>query len=294
MKKKSFLSAIVLLVSALVSCQKDSLYLQVPGTCWTLSNDSQDAYISFHDGTHVSVLQTAKEKSLIQTLQGTYVTDGHRVDIAGSDGSAINLVRTFTHLKNSKNKNFSQVKPESWESVAGSIWASVRDNNLYVVYFPDGERCANITYRNVSREEGVHYGWDAIITVPYELSGNQLKANAYTATLYKSFLTFNNTGAICVNSGMEEKNGSSVLEGTIWAYNNTGYPADTPGIIIFHSPTRFTRIMGMTAFVLETVSGAYSVSGDTVKMTIDGKSESCLLSGNSFTFFERKYRRMDY
>ena len=64
MKKKSFLSAIALLLSALVSCQKDSLYLQVPGTCWTLSNDSQDAYISFHDGTHVSVLQTAKEKAL--------------------------------------------------------------------------------------------------------------------------------------------------------------------------------------------------------------------------------------
>jgi hypothetical protein len=294
MKTRFFLPVIAILLTVVVSCKKDAMYLQLPETSWNVSNEGQEGYICYHDASHASVLQTILASGLTQVRHGSYVCDGHRVDFTASDGSSVNLVRTFTHLKNSKNKNLSRVKPESWESVEGSVWTSLADNQLHVAYFPDGKNCVDISYKNVSREEGVPYGWDVPSMQPYKLDDSQLQAGSFSSILFKDFLIVNNWAAKCVNPGQAEEKGSSELMGTVWTYYNKGYPADMPAIIIFNSPTQFTRIMAQTSVVFEALTGTYSISGNRVKMTLGNKSESCLLSESSFTFFERTYSRMDY
>ena len=295
MKNRFCFPLMTLLLAALVSCQKDALYLQLPGTCWALASDTQEGFICFHDADNASVLQMARENGLTQTQHGKYTCDGHKVVFtADSGGSVINLVRTFTHLKNSKNKNLSPVKPASWDSMEGSIWATIVDNNLHIAYFPYKDSYADITYRNITRVEGVPYGWDSS-SVSYELNGAQLQTGKTEATLFDCFWTSkNNLASVCLNPGQKQEKCSPELLGTVWTYNNTGYPADTPGVIIFHSPDKFTRIMGKTIVVFETTEGTYSLSGNRLEMTIGGKKESCLLSENSFTLFERKYKQMKY
>jgi len=277
---------------AVSSCIIDPLYIQMPQTYWSYSVETQTARVCFPDDTHASVLQLitdGQQAGTIQAQHGTYTTDGHRVILTGEEWSNnIQFVRTFSHLKNnSTNRNMTPLKPQSHQSLAGSIWCSMVNNNLEVSRFLDDGTCIQASFNNVTHEEGIPYGWKWG-KQNYTLSGNRLDADSMHATLFEDFMVVDTLAILIAKEPSEEDNASNALAGTYWT---SGGMSTYPGLLIFTGNDTFTRIQVASKFIYQVKHGTYAYNGSSISFCLDGKEETCPLDGNRFTFFEVQYTK---
>ena len=100
----------LLLVIFAASCGKNGWYINVDNTAWEISTDTQTGWPCFLDDVNVSIIQKKKDNSHFSTLNGTFIVDGHRVDVL-ADGGSVRMTRTFSHLKNSNNRNYKSLSP---------------------------------------------------------------------------------------------------------------------------------------------------------------------------------------
>ena len=291
-------------VLVLASCSyREALYVDLPGTVWSFAADKVTTWICFHDADSASFVQYSSETGRSQIAHGPYTCEGHDV-ILTLGGTTYKLTRTFFNLKRaSSNDNFVKLSPCLHSSLAGTVWMSPMDNNLHLAFFPSENECVDILYTNISREDSsLPYGWSAK-KASASINGSAVGVGNMSATLYKDILTTGIYAAQRLCDAVQEE-GSSSLKGSVWAYNNTGYPADIPAVIVFNGNDTFVSISGLWGgtlsssrvnpynFVIST--GTYSESGGTVSLTLDGKNESCPISGSSFTMSDRTYKKLDY
>lgn len=259
----------------------------MPGTYWAFSTETQTARVCFTDDTHVSVLQTDSPTRASQAEHGTYITDGHEVLLNGDNWpKSIKFVRTFSHLKNNSNsKNLTPLYPAEHESLAGSVWTTMVNDNLNMVFFGHDGTCVDATFINAIRQEGKPYRWQWS-RKDYTLSGSTLTVgDGIKATLYEDFMKVD---TLCVlrTAPAVHGSGSSALAGTIWTYETSGYS----GLIVFTSGSTFTRVLVNSRVVYTFMNGTYQLSGTSLSMT-DGEEikETCQLSADRFTFLEKNY-----
>lgn len=274
------------------SCIIDPLYIQMPGTYWSYDAETSSGHVEarviFEDDVHASVLQIVEDSGTSQTQHGTYTTDGHRVILSGEGWSNnIQFVRTFSHLKNnSTNRNMSPLKPKSWESMAGSVWCTLENGNMRVAMFPDGSKCLQAGFKNVSHEEGVPYGWEWK-TSDYSLSGSHLTAGNIEATLFHDFMVVDTLGVFMCSNPFEE-NATNELKNTVWT---CGGVSSYPGLLIFTGTKTFTRILVASKLIYQVKEGTYSFDGASITFNMDDKQETCPLSGDRFTWYEKTFTR---
>ena len=139
---KRFFFALSLLLA--VSCGRDGLYISVDNTAWETTEDTKVAWPVFLDGERVSLIQADMSSGLYQTRNGTFAVDGHRV-LLTVDGTSLQITRTFSHLKNSRNKNYKRLSPVTPASSAGNLWAGLKDGNLRFLYLSPGGKCMEPT-----------------------------------------------------------------------------------------------------------------------------------------------------
>ena len=279
---------IILLVLATASCKKmmEPIRIQMPGTYWLYSAGDQTARVAFPDNEHASVLQWDVNTNASQALHGTYSTDGHRVLLTGENWSSdIKFVRTFSHLKNnSSNKNLTPLEPASYGNLSGSVWASLVNDNLNIVFFDHDGTCLDATFLNANHKEGTPYGWQWN-RKDYTLSGSKLMVGSgIKATLFDDFMQVDTLSVQRVAAAVENP-GTSALAGTVWKYDTAGYP----GLIIFTSGSTFTRILTSSRIVFVFMNGTYTISGTELNMTGGEIKETCQLSADRFTFLEKDY-----
>ena len=283
---KSIFRTIVALAMLLmtVSCSKilEPLYIGITNTTWSYTLDDQRAFIRFGTDDRVTIVQRNNGNGAVQFNNGTYSVDGHAVDILSDEGASNRLVRTFSHLKNSSNKNFSTYKPQEYTSMDYSVWTSLRKDVFRVIYFtPDG-KTKQASFKNVIHEEGVPYGWEQGETT-FTLSGSHLDMGKESAILFDEVMLVDDVWFM--HFPVNENKGNSDLTGTMWTYHTSSYP----GIIIFDTNSSFTRILLSSRILYQVNRGTYVQTGDVVTMTLNGKTEDCLIEGNSFTYLERTY-----
>ena len=273
---------------ASAGCSKwvmDPLRLDITHTFWSYSIQDQTARIAFPDGEHASIVQMDMASRACQALHGTYTLDGHRVLLTGDNWpDNIKFVRTFTHLKNnSTNKNLTPLAPVTHKSLAGSVWTTMSDNNLNIVFFDHDGTCLDATYINAIRKEGLKYGWQWN-RKDYSFNGSNLAVGGVTATTFEDFIQVGNISVLNTAPAVEH-GGSSALVGTIWTY----ITPDFPGLIVFTSDSTFTRVLVSSGVVYTFLNGTYRLSGTTLSMT-DGAdiNETCQVS-DRFTFSEKEY-----
>lgn len=289
MRKITILAAAFL---ALVSCKKmmEPIRVQMPGTYWSYSQESQIARMGFSDGTHVSVLQRDTSSNTCQAEHGTYTTDGHVVLLTGYNWPQdIKLVRTFSHIKNnSTNRNLTPLSPVAHKSLAGSVWTTMVNDNLNIVFFDHDGTCVDASFINTIHKEGKPYGWQWG-RKEYSLNGSKLTVGTgITATLYSDFMQVD-TLSVLRSAPAVDGSASSALAGTVWTYKTSGYP----GLIIFTSGSTFTRILTSSRLVYTFMNGTYQLSGTSLTMTDGGEiEETCQLSADRFTFLERNYEKV--
>lgn len=286
MRKLTLIAAALL---ALVSCKKmmEPIRVQMPGTYWSYSEGKQTARIGFSDGKHVSVLQMDTTSHICQAIHGTYTTDGHEVLLTGDNWSQdIKLVRTFSHVKNnSSNRNLTPIYPVAHESLAGSVWTTMVNDNLNIVFFDHDGTCLDATFKNANHKEGTPYGWQWA-RKDYSLNGKQLTVGAgIKATMYEDFMQVDTLSVLRTAPAVENQ-GTSALAGTVWTYETSGYP----GLIVFTSASTFTRVLVSSRITYSFMNGTYQISGTSLAMT-DGADikETCQLSADRFTFLEKNY-----
>lgn len=297
----------VILPAALLLCScefKEGLYVQVPGTVWTQTVDSVSTWVCFHDNENASLLQYSLTNDRSQIDHGTYTANGHSVVISTEFAADYTVNRTFMNLKRkASNYNYTQVFPYAYPSLAGSVWISPVSNDLHIAYFPSDDECVDMLYTNITRvETGSEYSWTGVKNAVTR-DGSEIAVGGMSATTYKDVICEGALAAQLISKPLQE-DGSSDLKGTVWVYNNTGYPADVPSAIIFTGKNTFIRIMGtwtgnlsnvrVAAIVFDVLSGTYSGSADTLTLTLGDKNENCPVSGGSFTLYERSYRKLDY
>lgn len=302
---KKLLTVILPAALLLSSCDfRESLYVQVPETVWTQTVDSVSTWLCFHDDENASLLQYSLSSNRSQIDHGTYTTKGHSVIISTEFASEYTVNRTFMNLKRkASNYNYTQLSPYAYPSLAGSVWISPVSNDLHLAFFPSDDECVDLLYSNITREEtGSAYGW-AGVKKAVTRDGSEIAVGGMSATTYKNVICEGHLAAGLIGKPLEEE-GSSSLKGTVWVYNNTGYPADVPSAVIFTGKDSFIRIIGawtgnvsdvrVAAIVFDVSSGTYSENGGTLTLSFGDKNESCSVSGSSFTLFEKSYRKLDY
>ena len=284
--KKLLVVAIVLL--CFTSCGKllEPLYVHLPGTEWVYEQEGKRAYISFGHDDSATVLQKDLTNGAVQQNQGTYVADGHSVVISCTDGTSFKLIRTFTNMKNSKNKNMSRIFPSSPSILAGTVWAGVDMSDLYIYFFEDEENLVKTAFTVTQYEEGVPYGWNKE-TLPYTRASGTVTADGKTGWLFSDALLTD--GIWHVTFPALSGSGNSDLAGTVW-YNLNG-TSTSAGIIIFNTGFSFIRVQvvnSKTQFLFE--QGTYTKNGAVVTMTLNGIQDNCTIqSDGSFRFMERRY-----
>ncbi|MBR4774477.1 MAG: hypothetical protein IK008_00045 [Bacteroidales bacterium] len=286
------LLVLTMVLLGFTSCGRllEPLYIYLPGTNWYYEQDGKHAFVNFSDDGKATVLQKAIATGSVMENNGTYTADGHNVDIFGADGTTFNLTRTFSHMKNSKNKNMTRFFPQSYENLAGMVWAGVDMADLYVYYFKDGENLVRSAFTVTQYEEGVPYGWTSE-TIPYKLNGTTFTAGGKTGWLYSEVMLVDGRWHVYYPAP-EGGSGSSVLAGTVWFYK--GGTSTTAGLLVFDSGYSFTRIQvasSRTQFLMN--RGTYTQEGDVLKMKLDGLTDVCTISGNTFRFMERLYERLN-
>lgn len=299
------LPAIITAIVVLASCSyRERLYVDLPGTVWSLKKDNVTTWVYFSEADSASLVQFNSETGRSQIAHGVYSCDGHDVLLNFTGVSTYKLTRTFFNLKRaSSNDNYVQLAPYAYSTLEGSVWMTPLDNNLRIAYFTSDAECVDLVYANITREDaGIAYGWDAKKCAASR-DGSSLTAGKMSATIYKDVLTSGNTGALRIRDAAKEE-GTSNLKGTIWTYNNTGSPADIPSAIIFAGKDSFIKVSGMwttavsearvSPFVFEITSGTYSESGGTLTLTTGDKNESCSVVGSSFTLNERTFNKRNY
>ena len=159
---KSIFRTVALLVSLLatVSCNIDFMYIQLPDTSWFYELGETQAWVHFGPGDRVTIVQSEPSSGKCQYANGTWTASGHSVMITEDGGASRKLTRTFSHLKNSKNKNFSRIGPEDAGSLSGTVWAAVRKDSLLVLSFGPGSRAEKAVYKGISPEGG---SWGAML-----------------------------------------------------------------------------------------------------------------------------------
>ena len=288
--RKVLLFLVVALAS--VSCSKlvmDPLRIKIDGTCWLYATETQTARVCFPDDHHVTILQRDNESGYLQSQNGTYELDGHRVLCNGEDwSSTIKFVRTFSHLKNnSTNKNLTPVAVQAHDNLSGSIWGTIVGGDLRFAFFKKDGDCVEGTYRNVAHKEGFPYGWEWQ-QAPYTLDGNRLEAGPKSAVLYEDFLLVDTLAVFCNSPVPEASEATSELEGTVWVYDTNA----AAGVIIFTSGSTFTRMLGVSQLIFATLTGTYSLQGTTLRMEAGDIKETCQLQGGRFTFSEKTYAKL--
>ena len=153
---RSFLS-LVLASLVCVSCNIDFMYIGLAGTNWSIAAEEQYGNVHFSpDGRHACVLQIDRAQNAIQVQSGTYDAVGHSVTITDEYGGVINLIRTFSHLKNSKSKNLGRISPVSHEMMDNSVWCSAQGEKLFILFFCQDGNVSRFTYRMAGRPTGSH------------------------------------------------------------------------------------------------------------------------------------------
>ena len=264
----------------------DPLRIDLNHTFWYYATETQTARVCFPDDSHASVLQIDMTTNACQAEHGTYELDGHRVLLTGYNWpNSIKFARTFSHLKhNSTNENLTPVKPSSCGNLAGSVWTTMVNDNLNIVFFDHDGSCLDASYQNVVRKEGKPYGWQWK-RENYAISGNFIQAGPFSATCYNDFLQID-TLSVLMTAPAVENSGTSPLAGTVWTYSTSGYP----GLIIFTSANTFTRVLSSSRLIYSIMNGTYQVSGSSITMTDGGEiKETCQISADRFTFLERTY-----
>lgn len=271
---------------AAVSCKMDFLYIPLPNTSWTYGEGDQRIFVHFGTGERATVLQRNSATGSVQVLNGTYTANGHAVDFTSDEGTTNRLIRTFSHLKTSKNKNYSRFNPEAYDNVDHTIWATIIKDNLFIDFLaPDGAY-THFLFKNVRHEEGVPYGWSKEKGT-YQHIGSQVLIEEDSGLLFPEVMLKNE--AWRMHFPVNEDKGKSILQGTSWTYDTFSYP----GIIIFDTNSSFTRILVASRNQFQTMRGTYSYDGATITMDLDGKKEVCIVAENKFTFLERTYTLFD-
>lgn len=295
-------SAVLLL--ALNSCSKEVLFLPLEGTVWSLTLGDVTTWVCFHNADSASLVQNNAALGRVQADHGTYTADGHIVTVKTQYASEFLINRTFFNLKrNGRNDNYTQLSPISYQTLAGSVWMTPVNNTLHLAYFTSGSECVDVTYTNITRQEaGPAYGWSNSKKTA-NIKGSSLEVGGLSATTYKGLIT---SGVYALQSICDplEEDGTSSLKGTVWTYNNTGYPADVPVVYIFNGKDSFIRVSGVWAgtvsdsrinpIIFDVVRGTYTESGGTLTVTMGETKESCPISGSSFTLFERTFNKLSY
>ena len=284
------LLVIALVLLGFTSCGKllEPLYVRLPGTNWYYEQDGKRAFVQFVDEGKASVLQKTIITGQVQQNQGDYVADGHSVVITCPDGTTFKLIRTFSNMKTSKNKNMTRFFPVSYDSVAGKVWAGVDMSDVYIYYFKDGENLVRATFTVTQYEEGVPYGWK-VETIPYTLNGCTFTVGGKTGWLYSEMLSADgkwHTNYPTPSGG----SGTSDLAGSVWVNRSGG--SNTAGILIFDSGYNFTRIQVLNSKIYFSIDrGTFTQNGNVLTMKLDGLQDVCTITGNTFHFMERTYGR---
>ena len=274
--------ALLTLLLGLTSCRMDSLYIQIPGTNWSIEQGNQRLMVHFGDERFASI-QRNNETGGLQVNNGTYTTKGHSVAVtADHDGSIHKLVRTFSHLKNSSNKNFSSLWPEAPETMENTVWTTILNNDFLLLYFTADGKVKKAVFRNVVREEGVPYGWSRT-EATYALAGNQLAMGDESGTVFPEVMLVEDL--FYYHFPVNPDTGCSDLKGTFWTYQTASYP----GIIVFDTNSSFTRVLLSNNYQYQVSRGTYRREGNVLTLAMDDKEEACAFDGNSFTFLERTY-----
>lgn len=269
----------VLLIA--VSCNIDWMYISIPNSNWCIEQEEQRAFAHFGKD-RACILQRSNANGAVQFINGPYTTDGHAVDIVSDEGSSNRLIRTFSHLKNSKNKNFSTFKPQDYDNVNNSVWTSLKKDNFRLLYFSADGKMKQAEYRNVRHEEGVPYGW-SLAEGTYTHAANHVGFGDESGTLFPEVMLVDDVWFM--HFPVQEDNGTSALKGTLWTYETSSYP----GLILFDTNSGFTRILLASRILYQVSRGTYSQSGNVVTMTLDGKTEECQIVNDRFTFMERPF-----
>ncbi len=285
MKRKFYVFALIIL--AVTSCGKNGLYINVANSLWEIHTETQIGFVGFLGEDCASTIQTDFTQGYTQVMNGTYTVDGHAVDIAPYVGTGNRLVRTFSHLKNSRNKNLTRLSPDAPENLEGSVWVVLEKANLHFVHFRADGKVIGGYYPNVVRQEGHSYGWNWGAS-SYSLSDNRLSMGTGNGgTLYhKDLLALDEFCVPCASTLKGKYSTSGALAGTVWAYQSSGYP----GFIIFTSDTEFTRILVMSNVIFGTLSGTYELKGNSLVMDTEELHETCNIAGDQFVYLEKTYK----
>lgn len=282
---------IIAAAASLASCSKllEPLYIHLPGTEWVYELNGKRAYIHFDlDGT-ACVLQKDLATGAIQENHGTYSCDGHRATISCEDGTAFNLIRTFTNLKNSKNKDMGRLTVQKPSQREQSVWVGVNDGDLYVYYFPNEDQLTLASFVVTKYEEGVPMSWE-VKDMPFTAGNYIWTVDGNTAWLFSDIMLLDNRWHVTFPE--PEGSGNSDLVGSIWYY--MGGTSTSPGLLIFDTGHSFSRVQIYSGTQMIFDRGVYALNGDTLTMTLNGKSDNCTISGeNTFHFMERTYKRLN-
>ena len=287
MKKVLYILSILILASS-CKAMMEPIRVHVEYTSWLYSTDDQTARVTFIDDTHISILQKDMGTGYVQSLDGTYYTNGHAVICNGENWpNEIKFVRTFSHLKNnSTNKNLTELDPKSYSSLKGSVWAVMVRENLRMAFLRQDGTCIEGSFINVTHEEGLPYGWEWN-KADFTHTGSRVEAGPFKGVLYDSFMTVDTLG-VMIATPAPASTKTSTLTGTVWTYETSSLP----GAILFTSDVDFTRILVGSKIVHEVKAGTYKLDGATLEMTLDDKKETCQIDGGRFTFFEKTYAKV--
>ena len=288
MKKLRTFLVLALVSFTCVSCNIDFMYIGLAGTSWRIAAGNQYGYVFFSpDGKHSCVLQHDLSQSAVQVQCGTYDADGSKVYITDEFGTVNKITRTFSHLKNSKNSNFSRVSPVSYDKLDNSVWGSLQGRDLYVVHFHADGTARRFIYRNVLHREGYAFGWETD-TQPYAISGGRLSLSTEGAYLYPEIFV---TDASVPYARVAAVGGtaSNAYAGTFWELDGQS----TTGGILFFNDGRFLRFTISSEILFQAKEGSYSV-GENNKLTLklDELEETCTISDGKFSFLEKSYRKI--
>lgn len=152
---KSIFRTIALLVSLLLtaSCNIDFLYIQLPDTSWRYELDGKTAWVHFGRDERACVAQMEASTAKCLYTNGLWTAHGHAVLITDYSGNVQKLTRTFSHLKNSKNKNFSGFSPKDAGSLENTVWAAVYRDSLVVLGFGPDTKAQKAVYKGLGTKE---------------------------------------------------------------------------------------------------------------------------------------------
>jgi len=275
------IAALITLLTA-VSCNIDFLYISLPNTSWVYELNDQRAFVHFGTNERATIVQRSTENGAVQYNNGTYTADGHAVDILSDEGTSNRLVRTFSHLKNSKNKNFSSFRPQDYESLENCVWTTIKQDNFRLIYCMSDGHAKEATFSNVRHAEGLPYGWEQT-TKYYSQTGSHVAIGQEVGTLFPEVMLMDDVWFM--HFPVNEDKGTSAVKGSFWTYESSGYP----GIILFDTNSSFTRVLLSSRVLYQVMRGTYTQDGNVLTMTLDGKTESCQIIDNTFTYLERTY-----